>query len=165
MLRKHSQGTFCNFPRNHASANAHARSVRKSLVQLSQISVKLPHVSASACPESFHFPHSFRRTFCRTFCRTFRRTLRRTLRVKFPPGFPQDFPSFHRTFRRVSAQMRAENCWTLAGPQGRTVPREPSTLQKLVRQTVREQMLTNRATKNNFRQVSAGPPCLGAPLV
>ena len=131
MLRKYSRGTFRNFPRNHASMNAHARSVRKSLSD--------PQLSACFCGSFWDFPLSAQ--------------------------FPQDFPFCrvpHRCVQIIAAKV-LENPLPLAGPQGRRVLGGPSALQKLVRQTVGEQMFTNRATENFPTGFRRGP-LLGGPL-
>ena len=127
------------------------RSVRKSLVQLS---ASFRQVAACFCSTVFRdfrlsaqFPQDFPQSFPQSFRRTFRIKFRRTFQVS--AGLSGRFP--HRWVQRIAAKVLENPVLTvpLAGPQGRRVLRGPSTLQKLVRQTVCEQMLTNRAT-NNF---------------
>ena len=69
-------------------------------------------------------------------------------------GLSVGFP--HRCVQRIAAKV-LENPVPLAGSQGRRVPRGPSTLQKLVRQTVGKQMLTTRTTENFLTGFRRGP--------
>ena len=155
MLRKYSLGIFHNFPRNHASANAHGRSVRKSLVQLS---ASFRQVAACFCSGVLRDPPTFR-----------------TVSADLPQDFPQDFPRKisaglstgffqvsaglspgvpHGCVQRIAAKVLGNPLPLLSG---RRVLRGPITLQKLVRQTVCEQMLTKRPTENFPTGFCRGP--------
>ena len=95
-------GTFRNFARNHANANAHARSVRKSLVQLSATRRQVAACfctaeSAVTYSEIFRFPHSFCGTFLRTFRKVSAGLSAQSFRRTFPTKFPLDFPQGLRT--------------------------------------------------------------------
>ena len=100
MLRKYSQGTFCNFPRNHASANATVRQKvpRPTFRNFSSscrmlLQQRIQRFSTSAkFPQDFpqNFPRSFRRTFRKMFPQTFRRTIRTKLPLDSPQGFRTD---------------------------------------------------------------------------
>ena len=86
-----------------------------------QVSVKLPHASAAAYSETFHFPLSFHRTFRRTFRKvsaglsalSFRRTFQ--VSVDFPQCFRTDA-----CVQRIAPKV-LENPVPLVGPQGRRV--------------------------------------------
>ena len=150
-----------NFPQLSAEScdaimNAHARSVRKSL---SATFRKFPSSCRMLLRQILRFStfrRSFRKVsagFRRTFCRTFRRDFPQDLPHKVSAGLSAGFP--HRCVQSIAAEV-LENP-VLAGPQGRRALRGPSTLQKLVRQTVREQMLTNRATEHFATSFRRGP--------
>ena len=142
-----------------------SRTVRQRVPSdLVQLSAALRQVAACFCSSvSRDLPRSAQ------FSLDFPRSFRRTFRIKFPQDFPHKasagfsagFP--HRRVQRIAAKV-LENPVPLVGPQGRRVLRGPTTLQKLVRQTVREQMLTNRATENFPTGFRRGP-LFRAPLV
>ena len=138
MLRKYSRGTFRNSPRNHASMNAHARSVRKSTFRNFPSSCRML-LRQRILRFSAQFPQEFPQDFPQSF-----RRFPQDVPQDFPQDFLQDFPHKvsaglsagfpHRCVRSIVAEV-LENLVPSAGPQGRRVLRGPSTLQKVVRQT------------------------------
>ena len=145
------RGTFRSFWRNHASANAHARSVRKSLVQFS---VSFRQVAACFCNSVFG---EFRLSaqFLQDFPHKGSAGLSK-LPLDFPQGFRTD------ACRQLLPKSLRIYCPWLGLKEGECATRTQCPAE-LVRQTVREQMLTNRASWTSTEFLRTLPPLLKKP--